>query len=84
MKKSDLLLTIMSVIASISCIILLAEMVIECGWSILYDINPYIDINLWLRILDICMLTTLGLLMIGIILYVIVVNKEIHKEDSED
>lgn len=84
MKKSDLLLTIMSVITAILFIILLTEMVIEFGWSILYDINPYIDINLWIRILDMCMLATFGLLIIGTILYVIVVNKEIRKGDSED
>ena len=83
MKKSDSILTIMSVVGVIMGIILLAKMLIDFGWSILYDIDPYMNISLWSMIIDVCLLAMLGLLTMGTILYGIVANKE-SKGDSED
>ena len=84
MKKSDSILTIMSVIGVITGIILLTKMLIDFGWSIFYDIDPYIDIRLWSMIIDVCLLAMLGLLTMGTILYGIVAHTEIRKGDSED
>ena len=83
MKKSDSILTIMSVVGVIMGIILLAKMLIDFGWSILYDIDPYMNISLWSMIIDVCLLAMLGLLTMGTILYGIVANTE-SKGDSED